>query len=111
MYSCKSKTGNADPEPGQRIIFLHHSTGNNIWQGDQSGLKSKFRRSSAVETWFKGYNKTHGSNYMIKEMTFPQAEPYGWKNYPYDYYNIWVKNVGNHPAGVIIPNYQCYNAK
>lgn len=27
-------------------------------------------------------------------MVFPKKSPYGWKNYPYDYYNIWVKNAG-----------------
>ena len=30
-------------------------------------------------------------------MVFPKASPYGWHNYPYDYYNIWVKNAGNEP--------------
>jgi hypothetical protein len=30
-------------------------------------------------------------------MAFPKASPYGWVNYPYDYYNIWVKNAGNEP--------------
>ena len=28
---------------------------------------------------------------------FPKKEPYGWSNYPYDYYNIWVKHAGNRP--------------
>ena len=27
-------------------------------------------------------------------MSFPKPNPYGWNNYPYDYYNIWVKNAG-----------------
>jgi hypothetical protein len=28
-------------------------------------------------------------------MEFPKAKPYGWNNYPFDYYNIWVKNAGD----------------
>jgi hypothetical protein len=46
---------------------------------------------------FDDYNKEQGKKYFIKEMIFPKAEPYGWHNYPYDYYNIWVKNAGNEP--------------
>ena len=37
------------------------------------------------------------SKYFIEEKIFPKAEPYGWNNYPYDYYNIWVKNAGEQP--------------
>jgi hypothetical protein len=43
------------------------------------------------------YNETHGTKYYIKEITFPKAQPYGWNNYPFDYYNIWVKNAGDQP--------------
>ncbi len=43
---------------------------------------------------FEEYNKENNKNYLIKEMIFPKASPYGWHNYPYDYYNIWVKNAG-----------------
>ena len=46
---------------------------------------------------FEKYNKENNKNYLIKEMTFPKASPYGWHNYPYDYYNIWVKHAGNEP--------------
>jgi hypothetical protein len=41
--------------------------------------------------------ETHDESYRIEEVYFPKAEPYGWKNYPYDYYNIWVKNAGDEP--------------
>ena len=30
-------------------------------------------------------------------MEFPKEAPYGWNNFPYDYYNIWVKNAGDKP--------------
>ena len=44
---------------------------------------------------FENYNEEHNKNYHIKEMAFPKDAPYGWNNYPYDYYNIWVKNAGD----------------
>lgn len=67
-----------------KIIFLHHSIGNNIWEG-------------RVADWFRQYNKNNGKNYKIIEQVFPKSSPYGWNNYPYDYWNIWVKNAGNKP--------------
>ena len=67
-----------------RIILLHHSTGNCIWKG-------------GVPEWFEKYNAENGAQYRIEERAFPQKEPYGWKNYPYDYWNIWVKNAGDAP--------------
>ena len=27
-------------------------------------------------------------------MEFPKSCPYGWNNYPYDYWNIWVNHAG-----------------
>jgi hypothetical protein len=45
----------------------------------------------------KQYNKINNKHYTIQEMAFPKESPYGWQNYPYDYYNIWVKNAGPEP--------------
>ncbi len=71
--------------PGDvNILFLHHSTGNNIWNG-------------GVKDWFDDYNQTHNKNYTIVEQDFPKRSPYGWKNYPFDYWNIWVNNAGSEP--------------
>lgn len=67
-----------------RIIFLHHSTGELIWKG-------------GVPKWFKKYNSENGKKYKISEQIFPKTSPYGWKNYPFDYWNIWVKNAGEKP--------------
>lgn len=64
-----------------KIVFLHHSTGKIIWD-------------AGVKKWFKKYNKTNGTDYDISERAFPAESPYGWNNYPYDYWNIWVKNAG-----------------
>lgn len=86
------------PEDAYKIIFLHHSTGNNVWKGDDPGknkLKERFNKSSIVLDWFDEYNANNGTKYFIEEQTFPNAKPYGWHNYPYDYYNIWVKNGGD----------------
>jgi hypothetical protein len=75
----KSNEGN-----GTRILFLHHSTGGVIWEG-------------GVPQWFERYNREHATDYRIVEREFPKDEPYGWRNYPYDYWNIWVRNAGERP--------------
>jgi hypothetical protein len=92
-----------------KIIFLHHSTGSVIWQGGEASLFTKaVRRISSrladaighkakLPLLFEKYNEENNKNYLIKEMIFPKASPYGWHNYPYDYYNIWVKNAGSVP--------------
>lgn len=65
-----------------RILLLHHSTGGVIWSGGVPG-------------WFARHNAAHGTNYQIAERIFPQDAPYGWQNYPYDYWNIWVDHAGD----------------
>lgn len=79
------------------IIFLHHSTGKRIWRGDVSKIASTLGFNGDVSKWFDNYNKSNNKNFKISETNFPKESPYGWKNYPYDYYNIWVKNAGNKP--------------
>lgn len=76
------------------IAFLHHSTGGIIFNGNsnaETGLKID------IPTWIQDYNTKHGTSYSITENAFPKSKPYGWNNYPYDYYNIWVKNGGEEP--------------
>ena len=63
------------------ILFLHHSTGGVIWGG-------------GVEQWFTDYNSNQGTSYQIVEQAFPKDAPYGWNNYPFDYWNIWVNHAG-----------------
>ena len=77
----------------KKIIFLHHSTGEVIWNGNTASDDSK----TSLPLLFKKYNNANKTKYLIKEMDFPKSKPYGWKNYPYDYYNIWVKNAGDRP--------------
>lgn len=102
MNSCGGKEERTGTD--QSIIFLHHSTGNNIWYGNKSTLKSKILRKlgggSAVKGWFKEYNQKNSTNFQIEELYFPaagQSREYG--NFPYDYYDIWVNNAGIKPAG------------
>jgi hypothetical protein len=89
------------------ILFLHHSTGQNIWNGDRSTaiskiagkvsnrLSYKFYKKAALPCFFEKYNKKHNTKFIIDELSFPKKKPYGWCNFPFDYYNIWVKNGGS----------------
>jgi glutaredoxin-related protein len=79
--------GQDSRSPYMNIIFLHHSTGQSIWDGGGKSLKQLFR----------DFNNEYDTNYAIREQYFPKNAPYGWNNYPYDYYNIWVKNAGEEP--------------
>lgn len=97
-------------ESSMRIIFLHHSTGNVIWNGGEEATKivqftgrisSKLadflNKNAQLPSLFREYNKNFAKNYIIKDNFFPKTSPYGWNNYPFDYYNIWVKNAGDKP--------------
>jgi hypothetical protein len=78
--------GSGQGPEGERvkIIFLHHSTGENVWKG-------------GVPRLFEKYNLENGTDYRIEERIFPKKSPYGWNNYPYDYWKIWVENSGADP--------------
>jgi hypothetical protein len=65
------------------VVFLHHSTGENIWNGGVSGAVG-------------AHNARAGTSYRVTPLAFPH-DPYPWDNYPYDYWNIWVKNAGPSP--------------
>lgn len=92
---CGSKSQESNEKDSYKILFLHHSTGLNIWKGKTTdiGRIDRMRgKEYDVPAWFTEFNKTNGTNYKITEQAFPKAKPYGWHNYPYDYYNIWVKH-------------------
>ena len=65
-----------------------------IWLGKSNRYLYKLTQKGDVQKFFTEFNKVNNTNYEIKEVAFPKASPYGWNNYPYDYYNIWVKNAG-----------------
>jgi hypothetical protein len=97
LISCKSSEEKSMKNQ-VNIIFLHHSTGLCIWNAGLSKIASKLGWFSGdIEKWFDNYNEKCVKNYNISETDFPKKSPYGWSNYPYDYYNIWVKNAGDQP--------------
>ncbi len=77
-----------------KVIFLHHSTGGRIWKGNPNKYFYKVFKQGYLEKWMKRYNRKNQTNIDISKMNFPKKEPYGWKNYPFDYYNIWVAHGG-----------------
>jgi hypothetical protein len=78
----------------KKIVFLHHSTGEAIWLGNTNRYIYKLTKKGDVQKYFADYNKKNKTNYEITGSIFPKEAPYGWNNYPFDYYNIWVKNAG-----------------
>lgn len=74
------------------VLFLHHSTGQNIYRGLYKDGKS------AIDEWFLDYNQNARVKINFVDKIFPKQKRwkffkgYGWNNYPFDYYNIWVKN-------------------
>ena len=100
FFSCSSPEKPVSNADAYKIIFLHHSTGNVIWKGKPQGwdvVSNIFSKVYSVPSWFEQHNLQNGKNYFIEERVFPKKSPYGWNNYPYDYYNIWVKNAGLNP--------------
>lgn len=65
------------------VLFLHHSTGENIWNG-------------GVAQAIAEHNTRAGTSYRIEELAYPH-DPYPWDNYPYDYWNLWVAHAGPQP--------------
>ena len=97
---CSNNPEQMTDDNNYKIIFLHHSTGMTVWKretGSFEKIKRLFGSEYAVPEWFNNYNKENGTNYFIKEQSYPKGNPYPWNNYPYDYYNIWIKNAGNEP--------------
>jgi hypothetical protein len=101
MFTCCNKpvTNLTYEKPDKRVLFLHHSTGMNVWYGDID-RKQRFyirKKICMVPRLIKEYNEKTGRKISLKEQNFPSGKPYPWKNYPYDYFNIWVKNSGANP--------------
>ncbi len=62
-----------------RIIFLHHSTGGNVYNYPAKG----------VPQWFSEYNSAHGTNFQISDRWYPADN-----NMPIDYYQEWIDGTG-----------------
>lgn len=105
FFSCSKEKKSSD----MNILFLHHSTGEIIWNGSPPSLLNRaigkvsekladaVKKKGQLPRLIENYNSSKGTNYNIDELTFPKAEPYGWNNFPFDYYNIWVVNAGQEP--------------
>jgi len=99
LFSCIGNDKNLTyDDPDMKIIFLHHSTGRRVWDGDLRNEELNVKPSmSQVPRLLKEYNESKGLKISIEERNFPKGDSYPWHNYPYDYYNIWVKNAGPEP--------------
>ena len=105
LISCNEQEKTSD----MNILYIHHSTGGVIWQGEKASIIMRAARKISTKlaeavgskaklpSLFDKYNQENNKNYLIKEIVFPKAAPYGWHNYPYDYYDIWVEHAGNEP--------------
>ncbi len=60
---------------GAKIVFLHHSTGLNVYEYPDSG----------VPAWFDKYNATSGVNHLISHKWYPSDG-----NMPVHYYHSWL---------------------
>ena len=92
ITGCSSNNNNM-----KKIVFLHHSTGEAIWKGATNRYIYKLTGKGDVQKFFSTYNRKNKTSYEISAVNFPKSSPYGWNNYPFDYYNIWVKNAGAEP--------------
>lgn len=87
------------PSGTVHIIFLHHSTGEYVY-------------NEGVADYFTDYNTLHGTQYQFNELWYP-SNSYAprYSNYPYDYWNLWVDHQGSSQYGSelnldqIAPNY------
>lgn len=84
LAALAALAGCGEQADGIRIAFLHHSTGRAVWEG---GVRERLRE----------LGKRTGRSYVAEEIAFPKESPYGWNNYPYDYWNIWVNHGGARP--------------
>jgi len=105
---CNQRSKLNKMKPDTSIVFLHHSTGKTIWNGNTRGFRytlgrilkkinGKPNNQAQLLCLLREYNRKNHTGYKIDELSFPKSEPYGLNNYPYDYYNIWVKHGGNKP--------------
>jgi len=102
---CRKDTTSSDI----KIVFLHHSTGEILWNGARpslfkralgkinKGLADFVCKKAELPAMIDKYNKENSKFYRIEEIEFPKSAPYGWNNYPFDYYIIWVANGGDGP--------------
>jgi hypothetical protein len=74
--SVTSFYGNRQFEQEVKIMFLHHSTGLNVYQYPSQGMPA----------WFTSFNASSNMSYMITHKWYPQAG-----NMPVHYYRSWLE--------------------
>lgn len=80
-----------------RAIFLHHSTGGAVYS------------EGGVEQWITDYNSANGTNFSVTEFAYPN-DPWGWENYPYDFWKLWVDgSCDNSQANIQCLDQLCQN--
>ncbi len=98
LISCNDSNQNQEQmAKTNKVLFIHHSTGQTVLRGDVSKISWKIFKEGSFIRWLKAYNKKNKSNLIVDDLKFPKKEPYGWRNQPVDYYNIWVKHAGDKP--------------
>jgi hypothetical protein len=75
LDSIAAFTGNSTLQASAKVIFLCHSTGQNVYEYPDLGLK----------TWFARYNASRGTNYLIHKSWYPLDG-----NMPVHYYRSWL---------------------
>lgn len=73
-----------------KAIFLHHSTGGAVYS------------EGNVAQWVTSHNAQNSTDYSITEFAYPN-DPWGWENYPYDFWKLWVNGSCNNT----LDNIQC----
>ncbi len=89
LYSCNHKNNN-NMSKENKAIFLHHSTGFNIWKGNVSKVSWKLFKEGDTQKAVKKLNKKYKTNFTLDELWYPKNSD----NNPIDYYNIWIKENG-----------------
>lgn len=69
------------PADATNVLFLHHSTGENVWNG-------------GVQDVVDSYNDAHGTDYNVLERWFPHPPYPDNENDPYDFWKVWVDASG-----------------
>ena len=62
----------SDKKEMKKIIFLHHSTGYNVWVGTTNRYVYKLTKKGDVQKYFSDYNRKNKTNYSCIRTLFPQ---------------------------------------
>ncbi len=75
--SIESFNSRAETTHSKKIVFLHHSTGRNVYNYPDQGIPE----------WINDYNETNKTKYKISEIWYPSTG-----NMPVHYYKSWLKS-------------------